>query len=284
MLPIGPNQRFKLIGNAAGATGALNLGVGQLHVNMVSQSQHDLERHLEEHYGFLVASSESYDRGSLAEAKRLAVSIRVLVHDTPASASLLGQLGMKGGTFIDTATERPQPGIRTSYAGLIGMFLGRGSSKYLPHLDSSESKTVPFEQWWNAPIIIDFAQREITRRRLILAVANKDGGAHVDPELDDIYADLSRSNSMGRMYSSDGPWEPIIGVEHASVRQVAHEVLRTFNVQYTPIPSQDAGIVMSGFRLVMESDTLRETVPKVGRNESCPCGSGKKYKKCHGAH
>ena len=22
---------------------------------------------------------------------------------------------------------------------------------------------------------------------------------------------------------------------------------------------------------------------KVGRNESCPCGSGKKYKKCHGA-
>ncbi len=24
-------------------------------------------------------------------------------------------------------------------------------------------------------------------------------------------------------------------------------------------------------------------VPKVGRNEPCPCGSGRKYKKCHGA-
>ncbi|HTJ18976.1 MAG TPA: SEC-C metal-binding domain-containing protein, partial [Steroidobacteraceae bacterium] len=23
-------------------------------------------------------------------------------------------------------------------------------------------------------------------------------------------------------------------------------------------------------------------VPKVGRNEPCPCGSGKKYKQCHG--
>jgi len=23
-------------------------------------------------------------------------------------------------------------------------------------------------------------------------------------------------------------------------------------------------------------------VPKVGRNEACPCGSGKKYKQCHG--
>jgi len=23
-------------------------------------------------------------------------------------------------------------------------------------------------------------------------------------------------------------------------------------------------------------------VPKVGRNDPCPCGSGKKYKACHG--
>jgi len=23
---------------------------------------------------------------------------------------------------------------------------------------------------------------------------------------------------------------------------------------------------------------------KVGRNDPCPCGSGKKYKKCHGAN
>jgi preprotein translocase subunit SecA len=24
-------------------------------------------------------------------------------------------------------------------------------------------------------------------------------------------------------------------------------------------------------------------MPKVGRNEPCPCGSGRKYKHCHGA-
>jgi preprotein translocase subunit SecA len=29
--------------------------------------------------------------------------------------------------------------------------------------------------------------------------------------------------------------------------------------------------------------TVRRDEPKVGRNEPCPCGSGKKYKKCHGA-
>ena len=26
--------------------------------------------------------------------------------------------------------------------------------------------------------------------------------------------------------------------------------------------------------------TIRNTEPKVGRNDPCPCGSGKKYKKC----
>jgi yecA family protein len=28
--------------------------------------------------------------------------------------------------------------------------------------------------------------------------------------------------------------------------------------------------------------TVRRDAPKVGRNETCPCGSGKKYKHCHG--
>jgi len=28
---------------------------------------------------------------------------------------------------------------------------------------------------------------------------------------------------------------------------------------------------------------IRREGPKVGRNDPCPCGSGKKYKKCHGA-
>jgi len=30
-------------------------------------------------------------------------------------------------------------------------------------------------------------------------------------------------------------------------------------------------------------ETVRRTAPKVGRNDPCPCGSGRKYKVCHGA-
>jgi preprotein translocase subunit SecA len=32
-----------------------------------------------------------------------------------------------------------------------------------------------------------------------------------------------------------------------------------------------------------EVQTVRREGPKVGRNDPCPCGSGRKYKKCHGA-
>ena len=33
-----------------------------------------------------------------------------------------------------------------------------------------------------------------------------------------------------------------------------------------------------------ENKTIqRQEGRKIGRNEKCPCGSGKKYKRCHGA-
>lgn len=34
---------------------------------------------------------------------------------------------------------------------------------------------------------------------------------------------------------------------------------------------------------VQKVETVKRAEPKVGRNEPCPCGSGKKYKKCCGA-
>jgi SEC-C motif-containing protein len=32
-----------------------------------------------------------------------------------------------------------------------------------------------------------------------------------------------------------------------------------------------------------KGETIVNTEPQVGRNDPCPCGSGKKFKKCHGA-
>jgi preprotein translocase subunit SecA len=49
---------------------------------------------------------------------------------------------------------------------------------------------------------------------------------------------------------------------------------RISNVTYTH-PNDDGSVSQEG-------DPSVAAVPKVGRNDPCPCGSGKKYKQCHG--
>ena len=36
-------------------------------------------------------------------------------------------------------------------------------------------------------------------------------------------------------------------------------------------------------RALAPAEPVRRSEPKVGRNDPCPCGSGRKYKHCHGA-
>jgi preprotein translocase subunit SecA len=48
------------------------------------------------------------------------------------------------------------------------------------------------------------------------------------------------------------------------------------NVTYTH-PNEDGSVSQE-----TDPATLAQEVPKVGRNDPCPCGSGKKYKACHG--
>jgi preprotein translocase subunit SecA len=48
-----------------------------------------------------------------------------------------------------------------------------------------------------------------------------------------------------------------------------------------PIPSPTTA--SRGDGALAQVATRQSGVPKVGRNDPCPCGSGKKYKKCHGA-
>ena len=50
-----------------------------------------------------------------------------------------------------------------------------------------------------------------------------------------------------------------------------------------PQPVAPAEAAPGEQEIVLPSVTIRRETPKVGRNEPCPCGSGKKFKACHGA-
>ena len=45
---------------------------------------------------------------------------------------------------------------------------------------------------------------------------------------------------------------------------------------------QEANPMAAASQAGKQSRTLKRATPKVGRNDPCPCGSGKKYKKCCG--
>ncbi|HSW04472.1 preprotein translocase subunit SecA, partial [Aquabacterium sp.] len=57
---------------------------------------------------------------------------------------------------------------------------------------------------------------------------------------------------------------------------IEDRVSHVSNVTYTH-PNEDGSVSEEG-----DTATLADAVPRVGRNDPCPCGSGKKYKACHG--
>ncbi|HJV94591.1 MAG TPA: SEC-C metal-binding domain-containing protein, partial [Albitalea sp.] len=57
---------------------------------------------------------------------------------------------------------------------------------------------------------------------------------------------------------------------------IEEKVERISNVTYTH-PNEDGSVSQEA-----DPVPLAAQVPKVGRNDPCPCGSGKKYKHCHG--
>jgi hypothetical protein len=81
-------------------------------------------------------------------------------------------------------------------------------------------------------VLTDNKGKGFSREELVLGVAHKDGGAHVDPVLEKAYAELARSNSIGwtvedeagNILLSEGP-------VLANVRQVAWELQRTIEQQ-----------------------------------------------------
>lgn len=215
---------------------------------MVQQTKKELDNHLKEQLEFLRSSCNSYDNGFEGEAKRIASIIRILLHDTNKSKSLLSLLDMKNTLdFLDSSMELEVPGATRvgGYAGLVSI----ASNGYVSDLDNGlNSKKVNFDKYWNKTILIDKENKNFTRKNIILYLANKDGGSHVDPKLDKKYAELSRNNSIGWIRFENGKDTcPINGVELATVRQIGHEILKTLIPHYSKkIKSEESGLIIGG--------------------------------------
>ena len=187
---------------------------------------------LREQYEFLNLSAASFDAGFEAEAKRLAVALRVLLHDTASSTSLLGQLGVKDRIkYVDTALRlNPSNLLTTNGLAVLATTTGE-PAKWRAPLDSlaqpRQHPDATFASWWTSAVTKDQDGEMWNRKELVLALANRDGGAHVDPALDERYLRLAHENTMGWIeVTPDGEQPMRNSPVLASVRQIAHEVIR----------------------------------------------------------
>lgn len=261
----------------------------------IVRTQSDLDLLLGEQLDFLKLSCTSFDKGFEGEIKRLAVSVRVLVHDTGESKSLLSLTNKKNINFIDTSEPYDDKNI-LSHSALVQIHMSKHGAKPKAHLDDDIKPTgIGFDAWWNGIVLVDAEKNEFSRKDIVLYLANKDGGAHVDPEIDEKYHALRNKNSLGWI-TVLGDGREIAGEDHvpATMRQIAHELIKSLDATYncSQPTGENSTTVVRGLRLVvgasqpehmfpnMRKDRPKVDGKKVGRNDPCPCGSGKKYKKC----
>jgi len=205
---------------------------------MTAATSDDFRRHLRKQLSFLERSCASYDAGYTDEAIRIATIIRVLIHDTAHSTSLLRHLGAIGITLLSTCPDKDdQFADLSSYQacsfrglGIMKVMPGKGA-ELVPGLGEKDYQTmVGVQKWWNQIVWVLDRQTKLTRKSIVLTAANKDGGAHVDLALTREYELLSFDGAAG-VYSgkADGvEFQGEIQSAHLiSLRQMGYELLHS---------------------------------------------------------
>lgn len=212
-------------------------------------SQEQLQEHLRRQMKHLRNSSRLFDEGDLDEAVRLAATVRVLIHQTRSSHSLLGQLKLRETLWVDSCRYREDVQLAQLFALQPGTVVAASSPtetglvrvgadpttlapRWAAPLGSVPAKLSPLDLWWKRPGIETSNGRTFNRSELVLAMSNKDGGSHVDPSVPADYDDFSRDFlgvqwADGDFLKADPPggWQqPTGNVAAASMRQVAWEV------------------------------------------------------------
>lgn len=195
----------------------------------------ELEIDFKRQVNFLNSSCKAFDEGMFDEAIRMAVTLRVLLHDKGRNVSVLQQMGIKEKMkFIDTSLDF-KPDNLFAHLGLLVIRVGNGESDsgYRPLLKTNGiSRLLSFNEWWGKVVIQDLCRNDFTRKELVLFVADQDGGAHLDPEINEKYAKLSRDHTLGWRSTVNGVFKEVPDAVFHCIRQIAFEVLTTFDERF----------------------------------------------------
>jgi hypothetical protein len=187
---------------------------------------------LREQLRFLERSCADFDKGHEDEALRIATSLRVIFHHTKASVSLISHLNFTKKNMLSSSRGH---GDWQDYLSTVITVDSSEPVKMKPLL-GSKFKKLSIDDWWDNETVFSHAGQKYSRRKIILSAANKDGGAHVDEELEKYYEVLCAGEYSfgfrGDDLKFDGRAPFTQGITHfaknahlALIRQFAHEVL-----------------------------------------------------------
>lgn len=216
-----------------------------------------------EHLNVLFDHCKSYDEGKRHYASEISTNLRVLLYNTPQSHSLLSQLNEESTHFFDTSTAARQGDKKIVYvapaSGFAYCTVATNENKepyqdWHPslHIFYDKKYRTQYESWWTSPVFYIDGKNTVSRRFVIKSMANSDRGAHVSPEIEEVYFKLTRESEHGisiTRIEGDAISNPSIAnnpalassvskegsgmrIAGAIVRQIAHEVLITLHKEY----------------------------------------------------
>jgi hypothetical protein len=206
----------------------------------MKRTRKDLLEELQKQVKFIIRSCSTFDSGDEDEAVRIAAALRILVHDTSRSNSLLKLLRVKDQLeFIDSSLPiDPQPTgakkdgktimIVQGLPGLVSISVTKQGTKFVAPLSLRKHSKgmIRFNEWWNEKNIPGHESSRYSRKWLVTNLANKEGGSHVDSEINKGYKDL-RSSSLGMTVVANGIEGFINSSADVSIRQIAWEIIET---------------------------------------------------------
>lgn len=191
----------------------------------------DFTEQLKRQLHFLAASCTSYDAGSKDEAIRIAVVLRTLFHKTPKSTSLLSHLNTPYIKLLSTSEVIHKAAGFWTNLTVLKLSPIEGWAEYAPKLDTAQTKNfVSFGKWWLYESVYILGKLNVTRKDLVLAAANKDGGAHVDKKLDPDYETILNGVGWSIELNPPGGGTKKLPFKYghlAALRQMGYEVLNS---------------------------------------------------------
>ena len=165
---------------------------------------------------------------------------------------------------------------------IIATARNKGAEELEQTLDWAGGFVADEEEYWEyrlsiANTLLNFPRERF--RKLLTDLAARQSGLGVLFNMNDINKVYAKNKDQPDWERFNNPWQ-FYNPQEIENRQRRWQD----EAQIYEQADSKLDVISSSGRVDYQHETYQRDTPKIGRNDACPCGSGKKYKKCCGAN